>query len=239
MRVLRGGEQRVGLVDRIVLGQRRARFHGVGNQTVVAHFQLDHGGGVGQRVFCRGLVTKLEIEIHVVRHIFVDLRSRGGRRQIDDRCQHLVVDLHKLGSVTRLLQRFRDHRDHMVADIADRAIGQDRMRGLVGRRSVAVGHDPAADRAANAVSSDILAGVDGDNALCLRRGVCLDRLDLRMRVVGPDEMDMKLSRARNIGRVAAGAGQKSLVFLAANSGADTVFDASLRHSHSPIICAPA
>ena len=104
MRVLRGGEQCVGLVDRIILGQRCAWFHGIWYQAVVAHLKLDNGGGIGQGIFCRSLVTKLEIEIHVVRHILVDLYPRGCRCQIDDRCENLVINLHKLGRVTRLLQ---------------------------------------------------------------------------------------------------------------------------------------
>ena len=41
MRVLRGREQRVGLVDRIILGQGRAWFHGIRDQAVVANLQLD------------------------------------------------------------------------------------------------------------------------------------------------------------------------------------------------------
>ena len=239
MRVLRGGEQRVGLVDGVVFRHGGTRLHRVRNKTVVPHFQLDHRGSLGQRGLGGGLVAKLEIEIHVVRHVLVDLHAFGGGGQINDRSQDLVIDLDKLGRVTRLLQRFRDHRDDMVAHIANRAVGKNRMRRLVGRRSVTVGDDPAADRPADAVGSDILAGIDGDHTVGLGGGVSPDRLDVGMRMVRADEMHMELSMTRDVGRVTTGARQKSLVFLAAYRRADTVLGAALWHGHPPIFCAPA
>ena len=239
MRVLRGGEQRVGLVDGVIFRYCGTGLHRVWNKTVVPHFQLDHGGGVCQRGLGGGFVAKLEIEIHVVRHILVDLHALGGGSQINNRCQDLVINLDKLGRVTRLLQRFRNHGDNMVTHIADRAIRENRVRWLVGRRSVTVGDDPAADRPADAISSDILARVDGDHTVCLGGGVGLDRLDVCMRMVRADEMHMKLSMTRNVGRVTTGTRQKPFVFLAAYRRADAVLGASLWHCHSPIFCAPA
>ena len=47
--VLRCGEQGIGLVDRVVFGQRGARFHGIRHQAVVAHLKLDNRRGHDQR----------------------------------------------------------------------------------------------------------------------------------------------------------------------------------------------
>ena len=239
MRVLRGGEQRVGLVDGVIFRHCGAGLHRIRNKTVVPNFQLDNGGGVGQRGLGGGFVAKLEIEIHVVRHVLVNLHAFRGRSQINNRSQDLVIDLDKLGRVTRLLQRFRDHGNNMVAHIADRAIRENGVRWLIGRRSVTVGDDPAADRPADAISSDILAGIDGDHTVCLGGGVGLDRLDVGMRMVRADEMHMKLSMTRNVGRVTTGARQKPFIFLASYRRADTVLGATLWHGHPPIFCAPA
>ena len=63
----------------------------------------------------------------------MDLHAFGGGGQINNRRQDFVIDLDKLGRVTRLLKRFRDHRDDMIAYISHSSVGEDRMRRLVGR----------------------------------------------------------------------------------------------------------
>ena len=230
MRVLRGREQRVGLVDRIVLGQCRARLPRVRDQPVVANLQFDDRRGRVQCGLCRRLVAELEIEIHVAGNVLVDLLAGPGGGEINDRCQHLIVDFHQLGGIHCLLEAFGNHRDDMVTDVADLAVGEDRVRRLVGWRSVAVGHNPATDRPADPVGSDMLAGEDGDDAVGLFGRCGADRLDVGVRVDRANKMNMELSRPADIGRVTAGSGQEPLVFLAPNRGADTVFDASFRHA---------
>ena len=169
----------------------------------------------------------------------MDLHAGSGSGKINDRCQHLIVDFHQLGGVHRLLEALGDNGNDMVADIIDLAVGENRMRRFVGRRPVAVRHHPAADRTANAVGGDMLAGEDGDDAVGLFGCCGTDGLDDGVRMYRANKMNMELSRPADIGRITAGSGQEPLVFLAANRGADTVFDASFRHAYSPIISAPA
>ena len=153
VRVLAGGVERVVVHARVVVADRGARLHGVGDQAVVDEVDLRHmrrrlEGGIG-----RGLVADRPVEDAVVGRLVVDLRLVAhGLRHVDDMRQHVVVDLHGGGGGLGLVLRLGDDDGDVVADVAHLADGEDRMRPGLHRRAVLGVDHPAADEAADLVA---------------------------------------------------------------------------------------
>ncbi len=153
MRVLRGIPQRQIVGAGVVFGQRRARLHGVRHQPVVDDVELGDVLGVGESGLGRLGVAEVPLVDRVVGDVGMDLRRALGLRlgRIDDRGQHLVVDLDLLGRVLALPDRLGDHHGDGIADAVDLRGRQRRMRRHLHRRAVLGMDHPAADQVADLV----------------------------------------------------------------------------------------
>ena len=170
MRVLARRVEREDVGSGIVVADRRARLHRVRDQAVVDEVELRHMRGGGEGRVGRGLVAEMPVIDRVVGRDVVDdgLARLGGLGRIDDRRQHVVIDVDLLGRVARLSERVGDDDGDVVADIAHLALRQRRMGARLHGRAVLRMDHPAADEAADLVGRDVLAGVDGDDAGRLR-----------------------------------------------------------------------
>ena len=166
VRVLRGGPERVLVVAGVVLADRGPRLHGVRHQPVVDELERRDVWRGADRLVGRGgvVVEEAPVEAEVGAGIVVDQRRLGveGGAHVDDRGQLLDVELDRLGGVARLGQRLGDHRGDRIADVADLALGEDRVLRLLHRLAVAVGDQPAAGDAADAL--EVLRGEDLEHA---------------------------------------------------------------------------
>ena len=229
MRILAGRIERVVLAARIVGADRGARLHGIGDQAVVDEVDLGDMGRVAEGgVGCR-FVADRPVEHPVVGSHLMDLGlGFHGIGHVHNMRQHAVADLHRSRRGLGLLLGLGHHHGDMVADIANLALGEDRMRaGLHGRAVLGVDH-PAADQSADLVLGDVLAGEDADHAGHLLRLGGVDRLDRGMGMRAAHEIGVGLLRKIDVVGVLALAGDEAVIFLAldacANSGIVHVID---------------
>ena len=200
----------------VVMAERGARLHGVGNQPVVDDLHAgDVGGCLDRRVGGLG-IADLPVEDQVVLGLRVKLRGALLQRLhgVDHRLQFLVGDLDRFRRVARLALGFRHDDDDGVADIANLVDGQRRPCAHLHRRAILGVDHPAADEVADAVGLQFLAGQHADDAghaLCL---LDVDLLDLRMRVRTAHEHRVLHAGNHHVVDIAAGTGDESLVFLA-------------------------
>ena len=154
----------------------------------------------------------------------MELRGTGGLRlrRVDDRGQLLVFDHDPLGRVAGLVLGLGDHHGDDIADIADDARRDRRMGAGVHRRAVLGMDHPAADQAADLVGGEIGAGQDRDHAGGAGRLGGADRVDAGMSVGRADEDRVGGVPDAHVVGIPALAGQKALVLLAENPGADAV-----------------
>ena len=156
----------------------------------------------------------------VVRRDLVDLRGflRGG--EIGNRRQHAVIDLDLFCRVARLRQRVRDHHRDRVADIADLAVRERRMRRHLHRRTVLGMNHPAADQIADLVGGEIGTGEDRQYARHRGGRFSVDRFDRGVGVRRADEERVTLAGPVDVVGVVALTGNEAVIFLAAHGGAD-------------------
>jgi len=117
MRVLRRVPQSEALGAGVVLADRRARFHRVGHQPVIADIELGHVLGGFESILDRLGVAKVPLVDGVAGRHFMDLRraSRLRRGRIGDRRQHVEIALHLLGGIPGLRQGLGDHDRNRIA----------------------------------------------------------------------------------------------------------------------------
>ena len=144
---------------------------------------------------------------------------------LDDRRQHLVIDLHQLGGVARLGGGVGDDNRHRVADMPHPVARQGRSRRHRHFRAVAIGDRAHARDRADAIARQILAGENANDTRSRygRRG--LDRSDPGMRMRRAQHRQMGLTRPDNVVEIAAASGQEPPVFGAS----DRLSNAELRH----------
>ena len=176
VRVLVGNVQRVLVVGTAVRANGGTRLHGVGDQTVVDQVKLGHMGRMGKSRIHLGFVTNGPFIAVVVRRFSMHAGCARFLRgaHIDHGRQHVVVHFHELGGIARLLQGFRDHHGHMVAHIANLALGQDRVRRLFHGLAIGAGDQPAARQAVDFVVGNIGANKHIEHA---RRGFGSSHID--------------------------------------------------------------
>ena len=215
------------------------RLHGIGDEPVVDDF--DAGDVVGLREGgVHGLLfAQVPVEAGVRGHVVVHQGAAVGNGlvHVDDGRQFLEIHRNLLGGVLGLTQRLGDDHRHRVADVAYLARGQHRMRRLGHGRAVLVVNLPTAGQAADLVGGDILAREHGDDPRRLGRGTGVDALDGGVGVGAAQDIGVGLARTVDVVRVCPLAGEKALVFLAENAGADSRFghgpsSPSLRHRPS-------
>ena len=241
MRVLRRRPERVVAGALVVVGRRGARLHGVGDQAVVDDVDLGDVRRLRERRIDIGLHADFPVVDQVARRFRMDLGHALVERlgEVDVGGHHLVVDLDRLGGVTRLVMAVgHDHGDR-VADIAHRIERHHRMRRRLVRLAVLVLDHPAADQAADLGVGGILAGEDLDHARHRlgRRGV--DALDLRMGMRRTQEVRVGRPRERQVIDIAAGSRQEALVFRPAEPARRFRWRRSWRYTPADFIAGAA
>ncbi len=109
VRILVRDVERVRVVGAVVRRERRARLDRVRDEPVVDDVELRHVRGLRERGVDRGLVAERPRVALVAGRLLVDLRRARLQRidDVDDRRQHVVVDVDQLGRVLRLVDRSR------------------------------------------------------------------------------------------------------------------------------------
>jgi len=213
VRVLARRVQRVFAGRAVELADRRAWLHRIGDEAVVGKVELDDPRRPGKGSLDGGEIAELPVVAEIARRLAVDLwRARLQRRDRFDGGRLLdIIDIHQLGRVAGLSQRFGDDHRHLVADIADPVDSQHRVRRLGHRRTVLGVDLPAARQTADTVGHHVLAGVYGDDARrpLRRRGV--DRRDLRMGVRAAQDVGIELAWTIDVVGVGASPGKKSII----------------------------
>ena len=103
--------------------------------------------------------------------------SSIARAEVGDGGQDVVFDRDRLGGVAGELGALGDDEGDRIADMADHAVGQHRMRRERHRRAVAVLHRGRARQAADAVGVEVRAGIDRQHARHRPRRRGVDRGD--------------------------------------------------------------
>jgi hypothetical protein len=178
--------------------------------------------GGAERGFDRASIAEVPLIDRIVRRDVVNVRRarllRG--RGIGHRRQDVIVDHDFFGSVARLRECLCDHDRERIADMADLAVRQRRMRRHFHRRAVFGVDHPAADQIADLVGGKFGAGEDREHArrLGCRRDV--DRLDRGVGVRGSEKISVGLAGPVDVIGVMTGPGDEAAVFFAAHRGAN-------------------
>lgn len=216
MRVLRGRVDRGVVGAWVVFTDGAARLHRVWRQPVVYQVDLGDMRCLGEGGLSRSLVAEVPVVAEITGRIGMHLRCVGFQRghHVDDRRQHLIVDIDGLRGIAGFTEAARNHHCDLIADMAHMLDGDD----VVARRLVwlalLVLDGPAADQAADLVGCHILAGIDRDYARHLAGGVGIDRLDFRESVWGAEEVCVKLAGAVDVVGVMALTRNEAEIFLA-------------------------
>ena len=175
VRVLAGHVERITIIGTAVARDSGARFDRIRDEPVVDDVELGYVRGFGECRVNRGLVAQRPGVALVAGRAVVDLRRTGFQciDGVDYRRQDFVIDVDQLGGVLRLVGRFRNHQSDAIADIADLALRQHRMRRLLHRLPVGAGNQPATWQTVDA--GQVGAGVDSDDP---GRRLRLGRVDL-------------------------------------------------------------
>jgi hypothetical protein len=223
MRVLTGGIECVFAVRAVVIADRRARLHRVGDQPVVGDLDLRDILGLGEGFVAGCPVAQFPIVAEVVFGIAPDLGRalRHGLSGRDASGQRLVIDDDLFGGVARLVTRFSDHHGDLIADMADGVGYENGMRGFDHRIAVAVRDLPAAGQPAEAGRDDIRAGEDRDHAGSRCRGLGVYASDFGMGVGRTEYPGMGLTRTVDVIRVIAQPSQEAVVLDTAYRDADS------------------
>ena len=142
------------------------------------------------------VLDEAPVEAEVRGGLVVDLRRAGlgeGGAHVDDGGQLLDLELDRLGGVAGLGQRLGDDGGDGVADVADLALGEDRVLRLLHQLAEAVGDLPAAGDAAD--GGEVGGGEDLEHAGHRRGGGGVELRDPAVRHVRAQEVDVGLVRA--------------------------------------------
>ena len=224
MRILAGGVERVLIGGGVIIANRRARLHGIGNEPVVHQLKLHHMLGLGEGRIRRRLVANMPIVTNIGRDIIMHRRraERLGLMHIRRRRQHVVIDDNGLGSIARLRPAGRHHQRHRIAHKAHLALGQHRVRRLGHGRAILVVDLPATGHAADLIGRHILAGENRNHPRHGPRSGEVERPDPRMRMRAAQKPGIGLARAIDIIGVMAAAGEETQIFLASHAGANAL-----------------
>jgi hypothetical protein len=231
MRILAGGVQRGDVGSRIIVGQRRARLHRIGNDPVVDEIEFCDVSGIRKSSICRDLVANMPIIDSIVRRQTMHLRlTRFGRaRRIDNRRQNAVVDDDLLGGVLRFSIGVGDHDGHRIADIQRLAMRERGIRPHLHGRTILRMNGPTADMGADLVGDGVRAGKNGDHARPGLRSGNVNFVDCGMRMRRAQKIGVSLTVPVDIVGVTPLTRDETDVFAAFDRGAN----AGRAHEFSP------
>ena len=120
MDVLRGVVEHETVALGIVFGKGTARLDGHRRNTIVDHIQCHYMRRRRQSRVSRLRVAQLEIDRHIARRIWPNLRCAFADRMADtnDGVELRIGDFNQLGSCAGLLFGFGNDQSHVLADIA-------------------------------------------------------------------------------------------------------------------------
>ena len=200
MRYLRGAIERK-LAVRAAVGQNGARLDCRADQAVVDEVETHHMCG-GAKGFAHGdFVAAREAEADVAGRGLVKLRRIVAHRgfRIGHRWQRLIINLHEIGSVTRLRQCLGNDGGHRLADVADCPARQRPTRRLRHRLAVGRFDGPKRHHGAEVVGRHIRAGEHGDDTRLTSRWCAIDLADASMRMRRANHHAVQLSGQRDVG----------------------------------------
>ena len=222
MAALAADRQRQMIALGVVFADRRARFHEVGDDARVDDGNFGHRMGFGERGLGGLLVADRHVEQHVAGMVGPDLR-RALLDRIGDaghRRQRRPVDLDRLDRIARLVDRVSDHEGDGVADMADLAVGEDR----IGRAGEGV-YFQIEQAGKTAEIPDVLAGQDQAYPRQAAGAGGVDG-EFRMRMRRAQHQRVHRGVRRVVIGVAALAANERIVFLAKDALTDAEFDGS-------------
>jgi hypothetical protein len=222
MRELAGRPQRGAVGRAFILGHRRAWLHRVADQAVVDQADARDVGGTLEGGIGGGTIAHLPVAAQVAGDVVEQLRCvrAHGFEHPDDRRQHLVVDLHRLGALARQFDGVGHHEGDRVADMPHLGMRHGRVRRFLHRQSVLAGDAPADRHPADAVGDQIGPGQHRDHAGDRQRGTDVDPAQPGMRVRRAHEHAGRLTRPLEIGHVVAAPGEEALVLAPQDRSAD-------------------
>src|SRR4029077_411191 len=130
--------------------------------------------------------------------------------------QHLVIDLHLFGGVTRLRLTLRDHDSNRVAYVAHRLGGQGGVRRHLHGCAVLGMDHPAADQISDFVGGELFTREHINHPRHCPGGGDIDALDLRVSVRRADKRGPGFARANNVVSILALARNEAEVFFSAH-----------------------
>ena len=212
--VLQRGVDRIAVVGRIVIRQRRARFDRRGRDPVDDKFVADDAIRFLKRRVGGVLVTDQMNEGDVVGRLVPHQRRavRDSAFGIGNCRQWIVIDDNQLRCIGRLRLRLCDHERNAVADATHPVRHQGRKRRCIGCRAVPQLSRRIARHIAPAKRLPVGAGQHREHT---RRSLCggrVDGQDLRMRMGGAQDHAVHHSRQRPIVGEPATAPQQARIF---------------------------
>ena len=229
-RNLRRSPKRDLVGTRVEVGDDRAALHGVGDEALVDDSLRDADLGIAGCLIDVA-AADLPFEADVVLDLVVHQRRAilGGLLGVGYGVQRLVLHVHERGGVRCHGRVVGDHSGHGVAHAAHLADGERRMRHLLG-----VGHDPAADEAAELVG-ELFAGVDGHHAVGGLSGGGVYSDDVGVRVGAPHQRQVQHAHHLDVVDVGTLAGYEPGVFTPLDARAKR---GSGRSSHAVLLAEP-
>ena len=208
------GVERPALRGRVVVRHRGAGLHRRDDDPVVDDRQPGDVRRLGELRLRRRRVTDLPVEDQVVLHLRPDQRGAGlhGGDRVDRGGKNVVVHHDRLGGVAGRLDRVGHDECDRVAHMANRPVGENRMRGARHGGPVAVGHGRGAWQRAEALRLQIVRRVDRANPGERRGGGGVDAGDPGSRMRAPQHHTVQHARQHDVVRVAAIAFQQTGIF---------------------------
>ncbi len=218
MRILRRRPQRELPHSAAVLREHRARLHRVRDQPLIDDVILHHHLGSFE---CGVGIAAVHhpVEADVVGDIGVKLRRSRFRcfEGIDGDRQRLVVDIDRVGGIARLIAIGCDDDRDGVSDVAD-CVDCDRRIGW--RFRIRTGDDPCARDRAEAGVLHLLAGVHAEDAGHRGGFLCINTLDLCVRVRRSHHGHVDHAGENEVVGVFGLAGDEPRIFAAFDSGSE-------------------
>ena len=215
----------VTILEPVVARDRRPRLDRIDRDAVVHKLERDAVRRTRKRCVDLGRRTIVHLCCDVVHRLRPQTRRALGERllQTDHRGQLLVFDLHGLSAVLGAVDTFGDHDRHRFADVAHALHGERAAIGRDHRSPLVITRDEVNFQHANAIGTDLLAGVHREHSRHTPRRRRIDPADRGVRIRRAHENSVRLPRDVGVGDVATAAGEKARILRASDRGANAVW----------------